>query len=267
MQAAEVSRRFPALQLPRGWDGVFQPDAGILLPELAIRLQLASAAARGAEVRHGARVREILPKPGSVGLRLEDGAQIDAGAVVLAAGPWIGRMWPRLLPQLTLTRQALVWFRPSDPEVVRLGRLPLFIVEAEDDVIYGVPDFAGTGVKAASHQSCGVIADPDAVRPEVTAGEIAQVERSLRRFIPAASGPAVRTETCVYTRVTRDEDFIIGPDPDWPHVILASPCSGHGFKFASIIGEVLADLALTGATDKPIDRFSPARFGVAGRVP
>jgi sarcosine oxidase len=259
---AEASRRFPAVRLPPDWEAVFQPDAGILLPELAIRLHVEAARARGAEVRCGSRVLEAAPAAGGVRLRLQDGTPIEAGAVVLAAGPWMGALTPRLAPRLQLTRQALVWLEPAEPELVRLDRLPLFMFDGDDDVIYGVPDFAGTGVKAASHNSCGPIDDPDAPRPDVSQAEVLQVERALRRHLPAAVGRLARTMTCTYTRIARpdDDDFVIGLDPDCPQIVLASPCSGHGFKFASIIGEILADLATTGATDKPIGRFSPARF-------
>ena len=98
LMPAEAGRRFPAVRLPADWEAVFQPDAGILLPELAIRLHVEAARARGAEVRCGSRVLEAAPAAGGVRLRLQDGTRIEAGAVVLAAGPWMGALWPRLAP-------------------------------------------------------------------------------------------------------------------------------------------------------------------------
>jgi sarcosine oxidase len=260
LSAAEVSRRFPAFNLPADWDCVFQPDAGVLKPEKAIRLYLKAAADLGATARMNTRVREVAPSGGGVRIRLDDGETIEAGAAVIAAGAWIGELAPVLASRLRLTRQVLAWFDPVRPDLVTPDRFPVFMLQTDDDVIYGVPDFRGTGVKAASHDPCGELASADAPRPEADDADIERVHRVLRALIPAAAGPVRQTRTCVYTR-SPDEHFILGPHPDWPQIVLASPCSGHGFKFASLIGEILADLATTGATEAPIGLFSPTRFG------
>jgi sarcosine oxidase len=260
LSPGEAMRRFPAFDLPADWTCVFQPDAGLLEPERAIGLYLKAAAEQGAELRTNTRVLEVQPAGQNVAVWLEGGETIEAGTAVIAAGAWIGQLAPVLAPHLRLTRQALVWFEPAQPDLVGPDRCPVFLLQTPDDVIYGVPDFKGTGVKAASHEPCGDLEDADAVRRPVDADDIERVHRVLRDLIPAAAGRPLRTETCVYTR-SPDAHFILGPHPDWPRIVLASPCSGHGFKFASIIGEILADLAMTGATDKPIGLFDPRRFG------
>ena len=259
LSAAEIGARFPALTLPGHWTGIFQPEAGILAPERIIALHVAAAEAKGAEVRDGAAVAGVRDLGGSVELTLADGSTVDAGAVVLAAGGWIGDLAPRLTPHLRLTRQPLVWFEPAVPALTTPDRLPIFMLEDPRTVTYGFPDWAGTGVKAASHDAGRRLARADDAAQDADATDADLIAGVLADLIPAAAGPVRRMATCFYTR-TPDEHFILGPSPDSPRIILASPCSGHGFKFASIIGEILADLATTGETDKPIALFSPTRF-------
>jgi sarcosine oxidase len=259
LSPAQVAARFPAFDLPAGWDCVFQPDAGFLEPERAIGLYLKAASDLGAVTRTHTKVIDVQPAGDHVVIRLEGGGHIEAGRAVVAAGAWIGDIAPILSPHLRLTRQVLVWFEPNWPEQVTPERFPVFMLETADDVIYGVPDFCGSGVKAASHDSCGDLASADAARLDAAAADVGRVHKVLRALIPAAAGRPRRSETCLYTR-SPDEHFIIGLHPGAPQIVLASPCSGHGFKFASLIGEILADLATTGSTDKPIGLFAPERL-------
>lgn len=259
LDARDVRARFPALNPPDGWDCVFQADGGVLEPEKAVRLFVNSAKALGVSVRTGVKVTAIDASGDGVRVRLAGGETVQAGAAVVAAGPWIGQLVPELAPHLHLTRQPLIWFRPVEPALTGPDRLPVFLFEAPDDILYGLPDITGTGVKAASHRPGARLAGPDAERAEATGEEQGVVARGMARYVPAAAGPVTRTAVCTYTH-TPDEHFLIGPHPGAPRIVLASPCSGHGFKFASIIGETLADLALDGGTDKPIGLFDPRRY-------
>ena len=259
LTARQVAARHPAFRLPSDWDCVFQPDAGILQPEKAIGLFLAQAAKLGAVVRPNTRVVDVQPSGAGVRIRLDGGDVIEAGSAILAAGPWVGELAPMLKPHLSLTRQVLAWFGPLQPGLVGPDRMPVFLLHTPDDVIYGVPDFLGTGVKAGSHEPSGFLLDADAPRSAVTPADVERIARPLGAYIPAAAGPLRRASTCVYTK-TPDDHFVVGLHPDSPQIVLASPCSGHGFKFASILGEVLADLAMTGGTTVPIGLFSPTRF-------
>ena len=255
----EVCARFPAFRLPADWRCVLQPDAGILFPERAIRLFLALAQQRGAALRTATPVSAIRPVADHVEIQLESGETIEAGSAVVCAGPWVAELLPELRQTLTLTRQPLLWFRPRAPEQVAAGRMPLFFLQTEDDRIYGFPDMSGTGVKAASHLSGGILATADAIRAASSQNEQARLLAALERYVPAAAGPVIRTTTCLYTR-TPDGHFILGLHPAQPQIVIASPCSGHGFKFTSLFGEILADLALMRRTDKPIGLFRPDRF-------
>jgi sarcosine oxidase len=259
LTASEVNNRFPAFCLPGDWDCVFQPDGGVLLPEKAIRLFLKAAQTSGAQVRTHTRVRHIHPIGDRIEVVLESGQTIESNSVVIAAGPWISQLLPELGAHLQLTRQPLVWFRPKRPDLVAQDRMPVFSLQTETDSIYGFPDFLGSGVKVASHLSGGALASADAARWEVSGEEIAALRAALGRYVPAAAGESSHATPCTYTRAT-DEHFVLGLHPDHPKIVVASPCSGHGFKFASILGEVLADLATSQHTAKALDLFRPERF-------
>jgi len=259
LRASEVNLRFPAFSLPADWDCVFQPDGGVLRPETAIQLFLSAARGLGALFRLNAVVRTVQPVADHVEVQLESGEIIEAGSVVLCAGPWISELIPELRGHLFLTRQPLVWFRPSDQERVRADRMPVFFLQTKDDLVYGFPDLFGTGVKVASHLSGGDLPGPGAPRSDASDEEKAYLGTVLKRYVPAADGDPYRTTTCIYTRAP-DGHFVLGLHPRHPQIVIASPCSGHGFKFASVFGEVLADLATKQTTDKPIDLFRPGRF-------
>ncbi len=255
----QVNERFPAFSIPSGWRCVFQPDAGILQPEKAINLFVKSASELGATVALGTRVARVLPVGDHVEVHLESGETIEAGSAVLAVGPWIQELVPELGSNMRLTRQPLMWFEPLIRQSVQPQSMPVFFFDTPDDLIYGFPDFRGSGVKAASHLSGGELTTADETRAEVSDEEKAHLKRMMARFVPAAAGRVRQTHVCIYTRST-DEHFVLGLHPSASQIVLASPCSGHGFKFASIFGEILADLAVTKATDKPIDFFRPNRL-------
>ena len=241
LDAAEIGKRFPAFRLPSDWHGQFQPDGGYLRPELAIRRYVSASGRRGADVRANTRVRGIEAKPGAILVHTDDDT-IEAGSLVVAAGAWIGDFAPDLQRHLTITRQVVGWFPTRTPAYFTPDRCPVFILEAEDDHCYGFPDFAGTGVKAASHWRGATVAHPDTRDATVEPEDEARIARMFHRLMPEVGGPASKLSTCLYTR-TPDAHFFIDHAPDDARIVLASPCSGHGFKFASLFGTVLADMA------------------------
>jgi len=259
LSASEINRRFPAFKVPSHWTGLYQPDGGFLRPELAIRQFVSLAESHGAEVRTRTRVLAI--EPFSAGVRVRtDAGEIEAGSVIIAAGAWIGDFAPELKPHLKVTRQVLGWFEPLQPASYSPDRCPVFFFESEDDACYGFPDFAGTGVKAASHREGAHLSSADDLAQDGGAADEAQIRRMLALAMPDANGPLKAMRTCMYTR-TPDEDFVIDRSSVDPRIVIASPCSGHGFKFASVIGEVLADLALGKTPMNDISRFKLGRFG------
>jgi sarcosine oxidase len=259
LDAAAVRRRFPALQVPEDFVGVLQPDGGILFPEAAIRVQLALARAAGAEVRTDETVRAIEPAPSGVRI-VTDRAVVTAERAIVAAGPWIKRLLPGLPAPLRVTRQVVGWFAPADPALFAPERCPVFMIENGDGLFYGFPAGAKPGIKFAKHHHADQTVDPDTPVEPLTDADEAMLRAALAAHLPSANGQLLNHQTCLYT-LAPDGDFIIDHLPGAAGVIVASPCSGHGFKFAPVVGDILADLATAGCTRHDISRFRLARFG------
>jgi sarcosine oxidase len=258
LAAHEIMRRFPAFRLPPAHVGVVQPDGGFVEAEASIHAMLALAQGMGAEIHTGETVRAIEPRADAV--RLVTGqTTIEAGAVVVAAGPWIESLLPDLQLPLRVTRQAMGWFAPAEPALFAPDRFPTFLIESEGGIHYGFPPFAGTAIKVAKHHHCDEAVDPEDYDRAVSPEDEALIRTAVERFLPAANGPLVSARTCLYT-VAPDGDFVIDRLPGAANVIVVSACSGHGFKFAPAIGEIAADLATRGATDCDIARFRIDRF-------
>ena len=260
LDAAEIRRRFPAFRAADDWIGILEPRAGVLDPEGAIAAALAVAA------RHGARIVPDTPvlaweaRPDHVAVRTPGGT-LRADRLVLSTGMWMTALVPTLTRHLTVQRNVLYWFDALDPEAFAPARCPVFLAElSATRMLYGFPDL-GEGVKVALHHH-GPVCTPEAVDRVVAAGEVEAMRALLRDWLPAANGPLRATAVCTYTNVP-DGHFILDRHPRSERVWLASPCSGHGFKFSPAIGEVLADLALTGSTWIDLTPFGLARFGDA----
>jgi monomeric sarcosine oxidase len=258
--AAEANAAFPAFDLPDDWDVVVQDTGGILLAEEAMRAFRDGAGGR--IVQEAARIRAT---PEGI-LISTAGQEVMAKQVIVAAGPWIADLIPGLKPHLAVTRQAVGWFQPARPHAARHGEFPIFILETARGMIYGFPDFEGRGVKAARHDH-GAIVGPDEWDPPATDAELEAVSSTLAKLIPGAAGPIIDRDICLYTNTAKADfgaddgnEFIIDRLPQDPRIIVASPCSGHGAKFATAIGPMLADMACE-ACLRPhkafrIDRFS-----------
>jgi len=260
LSARQVAERFPAFVLPPHWESLFEADGGFLRPERAIDTHIAAAKGLDAEIRTHMTVTSIEPTAGGVRLKTDDGAVVEASSVVVSAGAWIGELFPELGRHLRLTRQALGWFEPVQPALVTPDRFPVFLLESDENIVYGFPDLAGTGVKVGSHLPGRQLDRAGDASQDGDMADAAPVRDMLVRYIPAAAGRVRSLKTCIYTH-TPDEDFAIDRHALYPQIVLASPCSGHGFKFASVIGEILADLATVGTTPHDISRFRLARLG------
>jgi sarcosine oxidase len=258
LDPTDVARRFPAIRLPEDYSAMFQPQGGFVRPDLANALHLGLAKEAGATVLAVAKVLAVEPRGQGVRVVLADRI-IEAGSVVIAAGPWIAELVPELKPRLFLNRMVLTWYEPKRPDLFALGALPVFAVEGEDDLVYGFPDFAGLGFKCASHFGSGRLATADDARQDAGPEDEGRTRRFLERYLPDGAGRLKAMKTCIYT-MTPDEDFVIDRLADDPRIVVASPCSGHGFKFASVVGEIVADLATLGETPHDTGRFRMARW-------
>ena len=263
LAASELMRRFPAFRVPPGYVAVVQPAGGFLQVERSVTAQLALAISAGAEMRTAEVVRSIEPRGSGVRI-VTDHRTIDAERAIVAAGPWLKSLLPEFAGLLRVTRQVVGWFEPADAALVADGRLPLFIIESRHGMHYGIPSHAranlGAGIKIAKHHHRDERVDPDCYDRTILPQDEALIRAAIADHIPAANGLLIAAQTCLYT-MTADGDFLIDRLPGAPNIIIASPCSGHGFKFAPVIGEILADLATMGTTGHDISRFRLARFG------
>jgi sarcosine oxidase len=258
LSGAEIRRRFPAFAPAPAMVGLVEPRAGVLFPEACIEAALAGARAAGADLRFDEEVQSWTAGESGVTVRTGRGA-VSAGRLVFAAGAWL----PRLVPSLPLAvaRQVLHWFSPLPGAARSLSpdACPIALWEfAPGRVFYTFPDL-GDGVKAAIHHE-GEPADPDRVRREVGAEEVAEVRALLASLLPPAAGPLRESCVCLYTN-TPDQHFLIDRHPQHGRVLVASPCSGHGFKFAPVVGEAVADLVTEGRS-----RFDLAPFRLDRRA-
>jgi len=241
--AAEINSQFAAFALPADWDAVVQDGGAILKAELALRIMRARAGKRVI-----AEAAQIDPRSDGVLVRSKS-EQVLAQRVILALGPWLSRALPEIGSVLNVTRQAVGWFRPARPETVLPGQFPIFILDIGiNNTVYGFPDFEQRGVKAAPHNH-GPTVGADDWGPPATDAELAMTADALAKLIPGAAGPIVERNVCLYTntlpadrRPDRGEEFIIDRWRD-TRLIVASPCSGHGAKFAPAVGARLARLA------------------------
>ncbi len=250
---------FRPFRIPSDYVGVFQPDGGFLAAEATRRGMLALARAAEAEIRNR--------RPRAVGRAAwqrrahPDQRRRDRGrAAIVAAGPWLKELAARLPLPLRATREVMAWFEPRDPAPFAPGRFPVFMLESRHGMHYGFPISPAGTVKIAKHHHHDETVYPDDPRRPVSGGRRGADPAALESHIPAANGPLAAAKTCLYT-MTPDHDFIIDRLPGAPNIIVASPCSGHGFKFAPVIGEILADWRRPAATEHDISRFGLAGSG------
>jgi sarcosine oxidase len=256
LAAAEVMRRFPAFRLPADHVAVLQDEGGYLAAETAMQAHLDLACAAGAQLRTLETVLTIAPHGSGVRITT-DRATIEAGAAVVSAGPWTKKLLPDLPVPLRVTRQVMAWFAPRTP--MQFSHFPVFLLESRHGIHYGFP-LLENGMKVAKHYHRDETVQPDACNRTVSRDDEAVIRDALAEHLPDGNGALLAAKTCLYT-MTPDGDFVIDRLPDCPNIWIASACSGHGFKFAGVVGEILADLATTGTTAHDISRFRLNRFG------
>jgi sarcosine oxidase len=257
----EIARRFPAFRLPEDFAGVLQPDGGYLLAERSVVAFVDAARRRGAVARTG----EIVTgwRRDGDGVAVEtDAATYRAGALIVTAGAWTAKLVPALASVVRPERQVVGWFRPRRPELFEVERFPVFDILFAEGNFYGLPATGQPGFKIGRHGHLHEPADPDAVDREVHARDEAVLRGALARYFPEGDGDAVKLTTCLFTN-SPDEHFVIDTVSESPRTVIGAGFSGHGFKFAPVMGEILADLAIEGRTRHSIERFRRARFAQA----
>jgi sarcosine oxidase len=267
LDAATIRRRFPPFQPGPDTVALYEAQAGIVFPEASVAAHLERAAALGAELHFEEPVAnwEPVASDGAVAVTTTSG-RYEAGRLVIAPGAWAPELLRDLGLPLVVERQVQYWLKPHGGiEPFLPERFPIFIWDDEQGPgLYGFPAIDGPdgGVKIALHHG-GVACTPQTIDREVHAEEIGRLQERIATQIPDLNGQLLRAVTCMYTN-TPDEHFIVGLHPRHAHVALACGFSGHGYKFASVVGEILADLATEGATSHPIQLLDPTRAFTGG---
>ena len=257
-----VNRRFPGYRLPDDHQAVLQPDGGFLLSERCIVAHVVAAQALGAIVQARERVHGWEPR--GDGVRVEtDRGTYDAERLIVTAGAWAGTLVPGLHPVAVPERQVLGWFQPSSPALFMPDRFPVFNLEVDEGRYYGLPIAVVPGFKLGRYHHLEEATDADGADRDCHPRDEAVLRTFAEKYFPEGAGPTMALRACLFTN-TPDEHFVIDAHPDHRQVILASPCSGHGFKFCSVVGEILADLAIAGETRHDIGLFRLDRFAGLG---
>ena len=259
LDAGEVMRRHPAFRLATGTRAIFQPDGGYVLSEAGIAAHARLAQELGAELHTGETVLDIQPTAhGGVTVRTTR-ASYAAGHVVIAAGAWMSRLVPAIAEQLATFKQAIAWFAPANVAAFQPPQMPAFIHFGPQGEFYGLPRHSAAGFKVGGPHFGREAIDPETKDRTPSTNQLAALQDFLRRYLPGAASPPIRATGCIYTK-TPDEDFIIDWHPDYRQVLIVSPCSGHGYKFTPVIGEIIAQLVTSGQTPHDIAPFGLQRF-------
>lgn len=256
LDADETRARWPQFELPDGMAAVFERDAGYLKVEAAVRAHARVAVDDGATLLDGVEVRRWCADGGGYRVETTDATYV-ADRLVLAAGAWAPSICADLAIELTVRRKSLFWFDSAEPAWRDPG-CPVYLFETPGGIFYGFPHDE-VGVKVAEHSRGQDVADPLEVDRDVDAGDAERMERFIATHLPSLAPAPVDHAVCMYT-MSADEHFIVGAHPGHPGVTFAMGLSGHGFKFAAVLGEILADLVIDGRTRHPIEFLSPARF-------
>ena len=264
LEAADLERRYGFANLDPATRAVLQPDGGFLLAEETMRAHHTAAAANGADLRFREAVIGWEPI-GSQGVRVRTvSGSYEADRLVVCAGAWIRDLVPALGGLALPERQVLGWFTPRRPEAFGPDRFPVFLIDVEGGKhYYGFPTHGGHGLKLGWYHHFGERIDPSDPDRTSRPDDEAALRQFVERYLPEAAGATEMLRTCIFTN-TPDEHFVIDHLPGAPQVIVGSACSGHGYKFASVIGEILADLAMRGDTAHDIGLFRLDRFVARG---
>jgi sarcosine oxidase len=258
--AGEIRRRFPMMRPLDDEVGVFEPEGGVLAPEACLAAQVRLAREAGAEARFETRVVRWERAPGArplLDVSLSDGDLVQTHKLALCSGPWRETLSRELGVPIEVRRKVQVWFEPAS-DAFTPQRCPAFLLDraSQSEVLYGFPDL-GDGVKAAFHTG-GEITSMDRIDRTAGAEDVVPIQAALEAWMPGAGARVIETAVCQYD-LTPDRNFVVGLHPDDSDVIVAGGFSGHGFKFAPVIGEIVTGLAIDGATRFSINFLKPGR--------
>ena len=266
LSSQQTNHRFPQFNLPEEYQSIFEYNAGFLIPELAIRTYATQAVAHGASIKTQEKLLKWEENDNSISITTDKGAY-NTEKLILTAGAWSGLIAPKLRTELKVTRQLVAWVNTKDDAKYALNKMPCWGINKKDlpGLFYGFPllpnkQFGGpTGMKLGYHLPGVPIEADDSLEISPNKADITLLTHFLNEFIPGCYDSINEIKHCKYT-YSPDEHFILDKLPDSKNVLVATGFSGHGFKFAPVVGEILSELAIEGMTDKPIEFLSMKRF-------
>ena len=266
---AEVTKRFPAFKLPAGNVALYQPDAGILAATRCVNALLRTAAARGATLHDNEPVLEFNVSPDRVDIATAQGSY-SADKLIVTAGPWLSEglshLMTSLAPALHVEQQQVIYLKVAHGERFAPRRMPIFINHDPQAEVYGFPLFdLPNAIKISDHANAPTIT-LDERKTGLMEERALETVRRVQSFLPDVTAEIVHFETCLYTK-TPDEHFVLDLHPEHDNVVIGGGFSGHGFKFGPVLGEILADLALDGASKHDLSLFGLERFAAQAARP
>ena len=257
LDADEILKRWPQFQIPENWHACFDPYMGFLLVDNCIAAYADAARELGAQIHEE---EKVLSYDCDSAIRIRTNHSVyEVGKMIVCAGAWNHQLLSDLNLPLTVKRKALVWLRAENPENFVIGKFPIFLADTPVGLLYGFPIYGRPGLKIANHHDAGPPADPDHVDRVFHAEDAKDAQDFAKRHLRGVTSKVLEGKICLYT-LTPDEHFLIDFHPEKRNIVLAAGFSGHGFKFAPVVGEILTDLIQKGSTDHPISKFSLSRF-------
>ena len=258
LTSKELTDRFPGYRLPSETMAVFQGEGGFLLPERCIALFIEQAQALGATVRTGERTLGWESTQGGARVTTDCG-NYEAESLIITAGAWTSKLLPFLGAAAVPERQVLAWFETLRPELFAPGNFPVFNLVVDEGQFYGFPEFGVPGFKLGKYHHLEENVDPDTLDRQPNSQDEAVLRDFTEKYFPGAAGATSSMKVCMFTN-SPDEHFIIDRLPDASNVAIAAGFSGHGYKFSSVVGEILTDLTIDGSTRHDIGMFRLSRF-------
>ncbi|MQF87118.1 MAG: N-methyl-L-tryptophan oxidase [SAR202 cluster bacterium] len=258
LNSQQLNKKFPGYQLPNEYMAVFQQDGGFLVPEKCIEGHVNVAINLGAEIHLEEQVMNWEPLQSGVKIITNRG-EYESESVVFTVGAWASKMLPELKGFAVPERQVVAWFETANKAIFDPKKFPVFIISSDSHEYYGFPIFGIPGYKVGKFHHVGEIADPDHLDRTIREEDKEMLLTFTQKHFPEAAGRMLKMVVCMFTN-SPDHNFIIGQHQKYPQISYAAGFSGHGFKFCSTIGEVMADLAENRNTIHDISIFSPNRF-------
>ena len=265
LSGIDLAKKFPGYQLPQDHMALYQEDGGFIIPERATVNFVEAAHHYGAEIHGREEVLEYHPTPEGGVKVITNRGEYEADRLVITAGAWNGGLVPMLQGLAVPERQALAWFQPERPELFQTHNFPVFNLLVEEGRYYGFPMHGIPGFKIGLYHHFKEHGVPESFNWEADLVDEDALREAVDRYFPMASGPTMSLKVCMFTN-SPDGHFIIGHVPGMEQVYFAAGFTGHGYKFASVMGEIMADLSDRGYTRHDISLFDPERFSAGGSI-